>query len=436
MRSTHQILDQAAYERYIRKNETWNLVVNILDTAFYGFASSFIFGSTVLTLYGRHLTDSAMLIGLLPSLQNVGWFLPQLLLANHSQRLPRKKPLVMALSIGERLPFLLIALSILLWPNAPTWFSFTLLATCLALAMFVGGLAAPAWNALMAKVVRPERRGILFGLGQALAGLLGVAGAALSSRIMHVYPYPTSYGICFLLCFIMHVMSWISVSLNREPAQLPTSEAVSSQSYFRNLPQVLRKNTNFCRYLLGRGLVTLGGMAGSFYILYARELFQVSDSFAGQLTMAALLSQTVGTPVLGWLGDRRGHKLVFELCALSGVAAVGMALLAPAAGWFYAVFVLMNLSVAGIVVSGLSINMEFSSPEEVPTFTALANTMMAGPILLAPLLGGWLIDAAGYRVLFYAALAIGLIGWAVMRWNVREPRLERAARTEAISSEV
>ncbi|MHB0857985.1 MAG: MFS transporter [Anaerolineae bacterium] len=427
-----EILDSAAYAHYIRKNETWNFIVNTLDLAFYGFSMSFIFGSTVLSLYARHLTDSATLIGLLPALQNVGWFLPQLLLAQRSQRAPRKKPLVLTLSIGERLPYLAVALVILLWPEAPAWFSFGLLATCLALAMFSGGLAAPAWNAVLAKVIRPERRGVFFGFTQAVAGLLGVAGAALSGHILNTYAYPTSYGICFLLCFLMQVMSWISFSLNREPAQLPTGEALSSQGYFRRLPQVLRGNSNFCRFLLGRALITLGGMAASFYILYARELFQISDAFAGQLTMAALLSQTVGTPVLGWLGDRRGHKLVFELCAVLGGAAVLVALLAPTVGWFYGVFVLMNLSVAGIMVSGSSINMEFSSAEEVPTFSALANTVMAAPILLAPLMGGWLIDVAGYSALFYTALAISVAGWAAMRWKVREPRLERAARAETI----
>ena len=60
-----------------------------------------------------------------------------------------------------------------------------------------------------------------------------------------------------------------------------------------------------------------------------------------------------------------------------------------------------------------------------PTFSALASTLLAPPILLAPVLGGWLIDLAGYRALFAVGLAIAALGWGLLRWGVREPRHAR-----------
>ena len=59
-----------------------------------------------------------------------------------------------------------------------------------------------------------------------------------------------------------------------------------------------------------------------------------------------------------------------------------------------------------MMVAGMSMIMEFSTSEEVPTFVALANTLLAVPILVAPILGGWLVDTAGYQALFVVALSL------------------------------
>ena len=40
----------------------------------------------------------------------------------------------------------------------------------------------------------------------------------------------------------------------------------------------------------------------------------------------------------------------------------------------------------------------------------------------APLIGGWLASAAGYRIVFVVAFVVGLMGYALLRWWVREPR--------------
>ncbi|MHB0857984.1 MAG: MFS transporter [Anaerolineae bacterium] len=411
-----------AYEAYIRKHERWNFVVNLLDLTFFNLALSFIYGSTVLSLYASHLTDSAILIGLIPALQGVGYFLPQLLAAPTAQRLARKKPMVVKYSMMERFPYLFVTLGILAWPDAPRGLAFAILAISLTLAFVSGGLGGPAWYAMLAKVIRPERRGLLFGLSAATGGLTGIAGAALSRHVLSTYAYPMSFGISFLLCFVCQVLSWICLTLNREPAQEPTGAALSLAAYWRKLPQVLRTNTNFSRYLASRTLLILGGMSGAFFILYARRSFAVSDSFAADLTMAALISQTAVTPALGWLADRRGHKWLVEVTALIGASAVGVALLAPTASWFYGVFMLLSMGTSGMGVATMSLTMAFCGHEDVPTYSALTNTLMALPILLAPIIGGWLVDVVGYQALFVTALALTTLGLGALHWGVREPR--------------
>jgi MFS family permease len=415
------------YQAYIRKHTVWNFLVNMLDLTFYHLAVSFVFGSTVLSLYASYLTNRAVLIGLIPAIQSVGFFWPQLLLARRAGNLPRKKPLVQKISVMERLPYLAIGLSVLLWPAAPRWFAFLTLAIGLAVATGAGGLAGPAWQAMLAKVIPTARRGLLFGVSNALGGLLGVAGAALSRQILERYPYPTSFGICFMLCFCFQVISWICLSLNREPAQAPSRQTLPAREYWRRLPRILSANPNYTRWLVGRSLIILGTMGTAFYVVYARHAFEVPDGFAAGLTMAALMSQTVSTPALGWLADRRGHKWLTELATLIGALGLGLILLAPNAAWLFAVYVLTNAATAGLSVANFGITMEFGEVEDLPTLAALANTITAVPILVSPVLGGWLADLLGFQSLFAVALVFAMLGWLVLRLGVREPRHERKA---------
>lgn len=423
------------YDAYVRKHATWNFVVNVLDLTFYNLAASFIFGATVLSLYASHLTSSAVLIGLIPAIQQVGHYLPQLLLARRVEQLPCKKPLILRISVMERLPYLFVALLVLLWPGAPKWLAFTVLALSLAIATASGGLIGPAWQNMLAKVIPAGRRGLFFGLSNATGGLLGIVGAAVARHVLGTYAYPTSFGICFLLAFLAQVLSWICVAGNREPARDPGKPPLSAKEYFRRLPVVLRADTNFSRYLVARALIVLGTMAATFYVVYARRMFGVDDAFAGTLTIVALASQTVFTPLLGVLADRKGHKWATEVCTLLGAAAAGLALLASSPAWLYGVFILLNASTSGLMVANYSMTMTFAEPDELPTYIGLANTLLAVPILLAPVVGGWIVDLAGYAALFWAALISGAAGWALMRWAVRNPEAQRHGAAVSVDGE-
>lgn len=429
--SMSRSLAPAEYEAYVRQHETWNFVVNVLDLAFFNLAMSFIFGATVLSLYASHLTSSAALIGLIPAVQQVGHYLPQLFLARYVETLPQKKPLIVRVSVVERLPYLFVALTALLWPGAPNWLAFTILLLSLGLATSAGGLMGPAWQNMLAKVIRPERRGIFFGIANASGGLLGVAGAALSRWVLATYDYPTSFGLCFLLAFLSQVISWLGLRANREPSRDPAKVSLPPREYFRRLPDVLRRDANFSRYLVSRALIILGTMAASFYIVYARRAFGVDDAFAGTLTMVALLSQTAFTPLLGALADRKGHKWATEVCTLLGAGAAVLAVLSSSTAWLYGVFVLLNASTSGMMVASMSMTMTFAEPDDLPTYIGLANTLLAAPILVAPVLGGWIADLAGFRALFWVALAMGILGWGVLRWGVRQPQVATSAAPAA-----
>jgi MFS family permease len=192
--------------------------------------------------------------------------------------------------------------------------------------------------------------------------------------------------------------------------------------YFRQLPAVLRRDRNYVHFLIGRSVANLGGMAAGFFMVYGVERFSLGGADAGALTAVMVVSQALLNLLLGYLADRRGHKLVLMLgtfiMALSAVAAW----LASSPAWLYVAFALLGAAMAADTVSGMNIILEFCAPEDRPTYIGLTNTLLAPAKTLSPILGGWLATLVGYSPMFLVALVVSVLGGLLYAAWVREPR--------------
>ena len=84
---------------------TWNFSVSLWDITFITLGISFISRETVVPVLVSQLTDSKLVIGLVPAMWSLGLYLPQLLTANWAESMPYKKPFVMVIGFFlERLP--------------------------------------------------------------------------------------------------------------------------------------------------------------------------------------------------------------------------------------------------------------------------------------------------------------------------------------------
>jgi MFS family permease len=66
---------------------------------------------------------------------------------------------------------------------------------------------------------------------------------------------------------------------------------------------------------------------------------------------------------------------------------------------------------------------EFCEPDIRPTYIGFNNTYNGMVAIIMPLLGGWLAKSYGYQMMFTTSFIICLIGWAMLRFWVREPRV-------------
>ncbi len=410
-------------EQLTEKDGRWNFAVNLWDEIFIFFAISLVSRETVLPVLVSQLTDSKLAIGLIPAIFSLGMYLPQLLVANFSERLQYKKPFVLLVSgVGERGAFLLMALAI--------W-GFAAHSSTLTLGLFYGlwalnaisiGIAMPAWFDMIAKVIPLQRRGLLFGLGRGGGALLGVVGALIVGRILTTVAWPNNFALIFAVAFGLMIISWGGLALTREPPSLTRKARLSFRDYVRRLPAIFRRDRNYRRFLVSRTIIQLGTLASGFYMVYGIEQFAIDGARVGTLTAILVGSSAVTNLFWGVIGDRIGHKTVLVGAAFALALAALAAWFAPHAGWLAVVFALLGVYLGGDSVSGLNIILEFAPAEERPTYIGLTNTLLAPMLALAPLLGGWMATQVGYTGLFMVALLCATTGATLMTLWVRDPR--------------
>jgi MFS family permease len=420
---TEASADTSAVQQQIERNFRWNFTVNVLDGASFWFGMSFISSTVILPLYVSHFTNSLLLIGLIPFLSTAGYLLPQLFSANTIERAPRKKffPVTLGFFL-ERLPIFLLAPAAYFLASGQPMLAVAVFFVLYAWHCLGTGMVVVGWQDMIAKLIPVDKRGRFFGITNFIGNGTGVLGALGVPLILSQFAFPSGYVISFTIAAVLIFLSWVFLSLAREPAVPSSKPPVSQLDYLRSLPEVLRRDGNFSMYLLSQIIFSLSGMATGFLVVYTVRAWNLPDAEASGFTVALQIGLALANLFFGFLSDRKGHKLNLEICTVLSVLSLVLAIFAPSPWWFLPIFFLRGAVNAGTFISGISIVYEFTGAENRPTYIGLANTIAGVAAGIAPLIGGWLAGATSYRVMFIFAAIIGVMSWVLLRFAVHEPR--------------
>ena len=414
--------DPTTIEAEIEQNYKHNFIVNFIDGSTFWFGASFFAYRTILPVYIANLTDNEFAIALLSTIIATGWLLPQLFTANWVQRLPLKK--YAPVNVGfwsERIPILLLVPTAWL-ATISKELSLVLSLILIAWHVLGAGAIAVGWQDMLAKIFPLDRRGKFFGITNFGGTATGVLGASTVAWLLGRYKFPHGYVLAFTAGSIFILISWFALRLTREPFVEPKGPPPTQQEYWRQLPNIIRTDLNFRRFLIAQIFTGGGSIAIGFLAVYAIQKWGLPDSQAGLYTVAMLIGQALSNLVFGWLADRKGHKIILEISLLATVLSLGVAALAPSDIWFYLVFWLTGVSAAGVFLSGIMIIFEFCEPDIRPTYIGLNNTFIGAVAIAMPFIGGWLIRSFSYPIMFTFTFAICSIGLVLLRFWVQEPR--------------
>ena len=136
--------------------------------------------------------------------------------------------------------------------------------------------------------------------------------------------------------------------------------------------------------------------------------------------------QTVGNAFMGYLGDRLGHRLMLIAGALAVAFSSILAWYAPSVEWLYPVFVLAGLANVSFWTIGMAITVQFGRESERPVYIGLSNTLIAPATILAPILGGWMADSAGFELTFLLSAVGGVLTALLLLTLVKDPQQSTA----------
>jgi MFS family permease len=400
----------------VRQNFRHNFTTNFTDSIFWLMGDSFVSVSTIIPVFASTLTDSPVLIGLVPAVIDAGWFIPQLLMAGYVHRLRQKMPFARIMAIMERIPYLVLPLTafILRWVSKDLALVFFLLVV--AWRGIASGMVALPWQEVIASVIPSQVRSRYFGVSHMFGRILGVLGSGISSIILANLVYPNNYALSFMIGAVFIWISYFFFARTIEPK--PTKETTVIQEggqkgIFRDFSAykaVLQRDPNFVRYLISRAFVHLGGMAVAFLAVFGIQQYRLADEQAAIFTGMIFISGTLGYIVFGLIGDRIGPRQTVFFADMMQACLFLLVFFSPGLWSIYLLFFIFGFAQSAYVIGGLIIGMELGPDDERPIYIGLARTLPGFVILAAPIIGGLLVNWFSYKTMFLVAFLFTIVG--------------------------
>lgn len=415
--------------RHLRRN----FILGVLNGALFHFSNALISPSLVLPLFVRYLTDSHLLVGLIPSIQEAGWFLPQLVASRYVQHRPRKKVYYSATAIVRAGSWGLLTIA-LFTLGGSRLLLLAIFFSLLVVFSFSGGVAGISFMDIVGKAIPVTRRGAFFGSRNFFGGILAFMGGFIVKYALDQsgYPFPANFGLLFTLSFLALSVALFFFTQVVEPVEPVHEGEVALLQQFRRALEIVENDARYRRFLSLRLCLMATQMATPFYILYARDRLGIPEGMVG-LYLSAMTVVSVGSNLI-WsrISDRRGNKLLIQIASIVGLSIPLSALLIPhlsglfspgSLGYLFGVvFALLGSYTAGARIGNINFLLEISPAAERPIYLGFTNTLL-GMALLASTVGGVIVEVAGFGILFsftlaFYALAIGL------SLTLRDPREE------------
>src|SRR5512140_3820152 len=282
----------------------------------------------LLSLYIKNLGASVEQIGLFFTLSQIIPLALQILGGWISDTLGRLRAIAIGSVVGIFTYIALIA--------APTW-QWLLLA--MAFTAVTGSLIGPSFDAFLAEHSSEKNRARVFGISQALFGIVGVAGPVMGGWLVDLY----GFKWMLIVAAVFYILATLlRVGMAREASH--KSESKPGKLSFGSLKNNLA--TMFGLLIAGGVitwiLITDGvrdisfGLSMNFLPVYMQQYGLMNFRQIGLMNSIFGLFLMLTTIPGGWLADKISERVVIML----GFAAIGGALYmlvakAPAPLWFY-----------------------------------------------------------------------------------------------------
>jgi EmrB/QacA subfamily drug resistance transporter len=145
----------------------------------------------------------------------------------------------------------------------------------------------------------------------------------------------------------------------------------------------------------------------------AGELGRISD--VSWVVTAYVVAAAAATPLWGKLGDRLGRKRMLELALASFIATSALCGAAQDMTQLVALRLVQGSTAGGLMALAMASVGDLVGPRERSRYQGYIATTFAVATVVGPLLGGALVQGAGWRWVFFVNLPVGAVALAALR---------------------
>lgn len=392
------------------------MTVAVVEGAVYSVWFALI-GNNFLPAFLLHLGATNEQVGLTASLVPLSQ-LSMLLAAYLLAWLPRRKPLLMTTGYLHRVLWSLAGFLPLFLPRSTWVWSYLGVYFVASIAV---SLAIPGWQSMMADMVPPETRGRYFGVRSAIAQTATVLTTLAAGWYLDRHAGYDGFRVLYLVALVAGLTNVSCFFFQPEPPY----ERRRPSSLVAHLLLPLRAPLFRSVVLWAAGLSLAGAMATPFYAVQMLKELHVSYALFSQVTAAGMVAGVAANLLLGRSVDRAAGQVLGWL-PLAGLA-VPVAWLfigRESTGLLFATMALQGAVTAIQLLSLTNLSFGTSPRTDRPIYLAMFSAVGGLGGFVAPILGGWLSEQLGFRVVLWATVAaygaVAVWWWARVRWQATE----------------
>jgi len=300
-----------------------------------------------------------------------------------------------------------------------------------SLRSFMANLANPGWTALVADLVDGTMRGRFFASRNTAMGLAALVVAPLAGRIIitvnsRLQSLFAGYQAIFVLAFLSGIVSTLAFQRIQDPGESVASRVPHQRG---DLRQALRQNKAFAGLVVSALVWNMAlHVAAPFFNVYLVSNFQATTLTIGLLTGVSTLTALLGQHTFGQLLDRKGAIWVQTVTGLI-IPLAPLAWTLISAPWQVGIInTFSGFLWAGYNLASFNLLLELTPEPQRPRAVALFQTAVFGSAVIGPIVGGFLADAVGFKVIFGLSSAGRYLGIAL--FILLTVRATRASKVE------
>ncbi|MGC9373300.1 MAG: MFS transporter [Thermovirgaceae bacterium] len=376
---------------------------------------------TVLPALVDELTPSRTVFGLLYSILLAGPYLFNVVFGHFLSTFQYRKPFLILGIYIRAVAFLGMAIFVWLFGRSAPGIVVASLFVWLVLFALSGGLAGLVYADIVGKLVPAGERGTLYAAKQFISGGASIAGGFIVAATLGAASmgFPRGYAVLLFIGFIgLMVASGAFWFIDEPPSRVrETREPI--WGLIKGIPRLLKENPEFRRFVIVENLSGFGLMVLPFYMLFAKENFDLGGSYVGRYLIVQTAGILLSNLVWGVLSRKWSSRAVVAGCILVGAVTPVLALFSVRFGpaGFYPVFFLVGFMYSGRLVGFEPYLLDVVPDDERPLFLGIRGTLDILVALIPPL-GGLFVDMAGFRPLFFTVTAVLAFAFLLLVKNV------------------